>query len=297
MPRSPLMISAAQSRQFAPRPAHTKPQTLAPGQSQGLAPGEEGVEEWWGCDATRVELGGGLLNSLLLHPAVIPWERLYRRLPEEAMFLPGVSPAAPAVIELGAFTVPTTFSLLIFDFRPDIYVFSGIDPGDSVPIEPRRFSSIMGFDLTINQQHYSNIQFQIDPIAVQTAAFQAFSDKPQAPGTSVPGSAALLGPTAPVAPPPVSVFNIAAASSFANAAGAGLSMLPQRPTRYGALNAPFTLYVKPGQTVQSRCIVFRTLPSPIAFLEMDLMGFLVPDQWLQDMLRCVKPVMDQMYPK
>lgn len=295
-PRSPLVLNRPAESLGLPPPAWPQAaKVLEPGISEHLAPGDPGVEQWWGCEATRVQLAGGFLNSLLVHPALIPFERLYRRLPAEGMFDPAVSPERPFVFELGAFTVPSTFALLIFDMRPDIYRFSGIDAGDFVPVEARRFASIMGFAITIDQRHHGNVEFQIDPIAIQTTALQAFTQKTgqQAPGQGVDSGGVLAqapGVGAGAAPTPPAVFNIAAASSFANAAGDGLGLLPQRPERYGALSTPFTLYVRRGQTVQLRCVIFRPIPSPIAFIEFDFAGFMVPETWLESILHCVKPV-------
>ncbi len=258
-------------------PANVK--TLVPGRSGYLGPSpSEGEASTWGCDAAqRVQLAGGALNTLLVHPEITPFEQLYRRLPSEGMFLPGVSPERPFVFELGAFRVPDTFDLLLFDLRPDIYRFSGVDAGDTVPVEARRFSSIMGFEVTVDQRHLGNVRFELDPIAIQTTT-QAFAPEIR----STEFSQVLQTPPAR--------FNIAAANSFANAAGAGLSLLPQRPYRWGPLSVPFTLYVRSGQTVQVRCVVFRPIPSPIAFIEYDIGGLLIPDEWVSSMTECMKPM-------
>lgn len=219
------------------------------------------------CAEQRVQLAGGLLNSLIVHPSVVPFEQLYRRLPEEGMFSPTVSASRPFTFELGAFRVPDRMAVLLFDLRPDIFRFSGVDPGDFIPIEERRFASIMGFEITVDQRIPGNVQYQLDPIAIQRTT-QAF-------------------PT----PDEESNFNIAAANSFANAAGVGTGLMPQRPTRYGAQSVPFTLFARSGQTVQVRCVIFRPVPSPIAFVEYDVAGMLVPSQWLDQMLSCAAPTM------
>lgn len=243
--------------------------------------GEDGATP--GCGASRVHLAGGALNSLLVNPEVVPFEQLYRRLPEEGMFLDSVTPETPFVFELGAFRVPQTFCLALFDLRPDIYRFSGVDPGDTVPVEARRFSSVMGFQISIDQAQPGNINFQLDPVPIQTFT-QAFT-QPQAfdPELS-PAVAAALGAAQG------SRFNIGAASNFASAAGAGTSLLPQRPTRYGPLNAPFTLYVRSAQTVQIRCVIFQPIPSPIAFIEYDIAGFMMPEEYLRALTECMKPL-------
>jgi hypothetical protein len=199
------------------------------------------------------------------------------------MFLDTVSPENPFTFELGAFRAPDTFVLLLFDLRPDIYRFSGVDPGDTVPVEARRFSSILGFQISVDQRQPGNVEFQLDPVPIQQFP-QAFT--PAISGNSeLPASiAAALGAQNN------SRFNLAGATSFASASGAGSSLLPQRPTRYGPLSVPFTLYVKPGQTVQIRCVVYNPIPSPIAFFEYDIAGMLMPELWLNTMQECMKPL-------
>jgi len=235
-----------------------------------------------GCGAQRMHLAGGALNSLLVNPEVVPFERLYRRLPEEGMFLDTVSPEKPFVFELGAFRAPDTFCLALFDLRPDIYRFSGIDAGDTVPVEARRFSSILGFQTTVDQAQPGNIQFQLNPAPIQQFS-QAFTDPLPAFGEGS-SAAALIGAVQG------SRFNIGKSSGFADASGAGLALQPQRPTRYGPLDAPFVLYVRSAQTFQVRCAIFRPIPSPIAFIEYDIAGFLIPETYLQSMLDCMKPL-------
>jgi hypothetical protein len=230
------------------------------------------------CNADRVQLAGGLFNQLLVHPEITPFEQLYRRLPEEGMFVPRLSPERPFAFELGAFRPPDGFDLLLFTLRPDIYRFSGIAAGSTVPVERRRFSTQLGFDLTIDQRHHGTTLFQLDPIAIQVAS-EAFTPAvfPQTAGEGLNGI-------------PNPRFNISAASSFGSSSGPGTSLLPQRPQRYGPLAMPFTLYVKNGQTVQVRCVVFRPLQDPIAFIEYDIAGFLLPELWVNTMMECLKPL-------
>jgi len=246
----------------------------------------EGMGTNWDCNAAqRVQLAGGALNSLMVHPMVTPFEQLYRRLPEEGMFQASVNPDRPFVFELGAFQCPQTFGLLLFDLRPDIYRFSGIDPGDTVPVESRRFSSILGFELRIDGQHPGNTMFQLDPVPIQTTQ-EAFT-APIIPGNPGPVLTE-LGLVLPFNP--ASRFNIAAASSFAAASGAGTSLMPQRPQGYGPTSVPFTLLVRANQVVQLRCVIFRPIPSPVAFFEYDIGGLLLPEEWIDSMNECMKPM-------
>lgn len=220
----------------------------------------------------RFVMAGGQLNAEILHPTAVPFEQLYRRLPEEGMFAPGVTPSNPFVFELGSFTVPDQMSLLIFDLRPDIYRFSGVDAGDFVPIENRRFGSIMGFDVTVDQRRQGNVKFEIDPSPIQRTSQSAFQSSNSTHPTANAGA-----------------YVAGRANQFASPAGVGTALQPQRHERYGALSIPFTMIARSKQTVQVRCVIFRPIPAPIAFVEYDIAGVLVPEQWTNNMLEVIKP--------
>jgi hypothetical protein len=256
---------------------------VVPGRYSETHPGESSGSRIETCGAQRVQLAGGALNTLLVHPEVTPFERLYRREPEEGMFLDTVSPENPFTFELGAFRAPDTFTLLLFDLRPDIYRFSGVDPGDTLPVEARRFSSIMGFQVSVDQRQPGNIEYQLDPAPIQNFP-QAFTPPVGLASELPPALARAVGARNN------SRFNLAASSSAASASGAGSSLLPQRPTRYGALSIPFTLYIRPGSTFQVRCVIFNPIPSPIAFIEYDIAGLMIPDLWVRSMTECMKPL-------
>lgn len=274
----PLQPLATRGRLVQPGAVGTPPpppvaKALNPEENSALLPdGQEGAQTLHQFDVQRFVEAGGNLTSQTLHPAIIPFEQLYRRLPEEGMFSPTVAPGNPFTFELGAFQVPEKMALLIYDLRPDIYRFSGVDPGDYMPIEERRFGSIMGFDLTIDQQRKGEVAFELDPVPIQRQSQQAFPNQNR------------VQPGANTSQQAVSAF-----SSFANPAGAGNALLPQRPTRFGALNIPFTLWAITGQTVQVRCVIFRPVPAPIAFIEFDLAGVLVPQYWMDNLKEIIKP--------
>ena len=247
-------------------------ETLNPGQNDSMnADMTNGGVSTRRFDVDRVIQAGGRLATEILPESLIPFEQLYRRQPAEGMFDPGVSPGRPFVFEMGAFKVPERMALLIFDLRPDIYRFSGVDPGDFVPVEARRFGSILGFDVTVDQRHQGEMTFEIDPVPIQTTSNQAFASNNQVQPEFNASQRA-----------------VGSATAFASGAGAGSALLPQRPERFGALSIPFTIYAKSAQTVQVRTIIFRPIPAPIAFIEYDLAGLLVPEQWLNDMTRAVQ---------
>lgn len=276
-----LNLSRPSGRLPPLRPLGERPNVVDP--DRGPPPPPPGEPGWGltkGCDAERVILAGGALQSMTVHPTVVPFEQLYRRLPEEGMFSPTVSPERPFAFDLGSFQPPKDMGLLLYDLRPDIYRLDGINAGDFVPIEARRFASILGFEVTINGRHPSNIRFEVDPLPITV------------PGAFAPPATAVT----PTEGAEQFEFDAAAANSFANAAGAGLSLLPQRPTRWGPLSVPFTLYVNRSDTVRIRCIVFRPIPQPIAFIEYDIAGMILPQQYVDAFNQCAVPAARQAGP-
>jgi hypothetical protein len=230
---------------------------------------------------------------LLVDKSIVPWEQLYRRLPEASMFSPQLTPARPFAFELGSFRVPDNETLILTDLRPDIYRFSGVDAGDYVPVDARRFSASLGFQIVVDNVPQGQVQFELDPLAIAATANQFVRVSP--PGTpTAPDSfaEAVLRLNGATAPPPAAVFNAAQSNSFGSTAGAGQSLMPQRPHRYGALSLPFSLAATGGQTVQIRCVVFRPLGSPIAFIEYDVAGIKMPQPWYTEMMKCAKPLFD-----
>lgn len=236
----------------------------------------------WGASAgNRVHLAGGFLQTLLVHPGIVPFERLYRVESEDAMFAPEVSPDHPYATEIGYFSVPEQYTCVLFDLRPDIYRYSGVD-GDTVPVEARRFSTLLGFDLTINGVRQGNTAFELNPLPPQRTP-PSFARPPGAPVADF-ASLSALGLD------PFSRLNQERAASVMNPSGAGQGLLPQRPTRYGPLSVPFTLYAPQGSLIQIRLVVFRPVPMPVAFIEYDIAGMLIPTQWLDSVQETIRPL-------
>jgi hypothetical protein len=252
-------------------PPAVAPQPINPQQSCYLGPGQMGREV---CGGERVMLVGGALATQMLDPQFMPFEQMFRALPEEGMFDAGVSPQRPFAFEIGAFKVDRNMALCVFDLRPDVYRFSGLDPADAVPVEARRFSSCMGFDITLDQHHLvGQIQYQLDPRPISHTGTQAFNPAPG--GTDL-----------------FTAVNINQSSNFGSVAGAGTSLLPQRPENMGAPSIPFMLLGRSNQVVQLRVVIFRPLPSPIAFIEYTMAGLLIPEIILDNYLKCMKPMAD-----
>lgn len=226
-----------------------------------------------GCSGERVLLAGAGLATTLQTPAVTPFERLYRTLPEQGIH-GNVSPDRPFIIPLGAFRVPRGMAILIYDMRPDVYRFSGVDPNDFVPVEARRFQQIT-YDVVVNgDRRPGNRAYEIEPVPRQPTTGEFIDPLP-------PNTGALF---------PQEVFNRARVNQFGSAAGGGVALLPQRPTRYGALNAPFSLLLLEDEVFSARAVVIRPIQSPIAFIEFDFAGFLTPINMARDILACLHPL-------
>jgi hypothetical protein len=236
--------------------------------SKGIPPGrmEQTLQKMpW---LRQVFLAGGSLASQITHPTFTPFEQLYRRLPEQGVHSSNVTPSRPLTIFMGGFRVPPRQTVLIFDFRPDIYRFSGVDPNDFVPFETRRFSGQMGWDVQVDNQRSPNTKFELQPLPAQQ------EDTPDI----------RIGATAPA-----SAFAAARANAFAATAGPGTALLPQRPRPYGPRDLPLTLVVPSGSRFVARAIFFRPIVAPIAFFEFDVAGIQMPANLAADMLRAFVP--------
>lgn len=227
------------------------------------------------CRAQRVNLAGGALNAVLTDAAsTLPFEQLYRRLPEQGIHSPRISPEQPFVLELGSFVVPVQQALLLFDIRPDVYRFSGIDPNDAVPVEARRFGSQMGYDVTVDGSHPGDTHFELEPIPRQQGI--GFSPQLDTDALDNPGYR-----------PPNAAYVQQRANRFGASSGAGTALMPQRHFRYGPSSLPLTLVVSEKEKVSFSAVIFKPIQSPIAFFEMDMAGIIAPLNKVKALLDCI----------
>lgn len=214
--------------------------------------------------------GGGLLDELLL-PGYERVAQLYKALPEDGWFDPSISPSNPISFQLGVFEVPRGTQYWLFEY--DFFAFrqSGVDPADSIVAEEGRFSTVLGFDLTIDGWRSGNLLYQLDPVPVQ---LQKAQFQPQ------PGRGGRIDPFA---------FDIAAAESFATAAGPGLSLLPPGRNTQGPSNAPFTIIAREGQFVAFSVVIYETIDAPLTALALFHSGFLVHTQLGDSLINRLRP--------
>lgn len=214
-----------------------------------------------------VQPGGDLL--LKLQPQGInTLEQMYRALPQDSWFDPNVSPSRPLQFELGSFTVPASMDAWITFYEFQAFVQSGTDPGDFIPAAEGRFSNVLGFDITVDGRRFGNLLYQLDPVPVSPQR-QTFDP-----------------PTGSQQQPP-NVFSRAQASSFAANASPALSLLPMRSAIQGDPAGPFTIVAKQKSKVALSCVIFNTIPVPLAAIQGRMCGYtltsLKSDEYLKRM--------------
>jgi hypothetical protein len=231
--------------------------------------GQQAGPPGFGSVPTAVHEPGTNIVRQFQHPAFVTFEELYKVLPESSWFDPSVSPTRPVQFQLGAFKVPRDMYLWIFDYEFKIYRQSGLDPGDTMPAEPGRFSGNLGFDITLSGKRTAHLLYQLDPVPVQ-ANPQTF-DRP-------PGQRSN-----------VAQFNRSAAQSFAATASPGLSLLPVRRERMGSTVSPFTLIAGPNDSVGLSCVIFKTITSPITAIEGRHVGYLIHQNMGRALIERLRP--------
>lgn len=271
--------------------------------AQGVARTREGgsfpgLNQRTPCDSERVIKAGGALVDHLMHPSFVPLEQLYRKLPTGAIF--SASPQSNYRFELGAFTVPRNMAFALVDYRFDIYRPSGLAPADPIPIEERRLSTYIGYDVTISEYRKGQVQYQLTPSAPSPS--QQATEPQRSPGRIAAGNDfAGLQPNYPYDPtnpfPPSSApqgpvptdFANARAAAAASPGGPGLALLPQRTERQGPLVLPLTYVVEQTQRVAFDVVVFGPVPIPIAFFEVSFTGVLMPANTLAEIFKAAAP--------
>lgn len=202
-------------------------------------------------------------------------ERLQRNLPEEGWFDDDLTPSRPFVWTILAYKVPKGMALWLTDYEFSVGRQSGIDAGDIVYAEDGRFSGLMGFDVAVNGLYRVNdIEYGLDPMPIPLERQEY-----DAPLRSVA--------IEPDATP--DEFNFSAANSFGSPSGIGTSLLPVRSNVQGPRRGPFTIVVGEGDLVALRGAIFRTVSSPIAFVQARLAGFTLHTQISHALLERTRP--------
>lgn len=198
---------------------------------------------------------GGDVMRRLQHPAFTTLERMQRIGPPTsgAWFSPQVSLSNTVQFELVNFEVPRGQQAWVFDYEFQVYRQSGVDPGDIVKAEEGRYSSSIGFDVTVDGQRIGAIQYGLVPV------------------------------------PQPSTFRPVPPSFEQGTATQGRSLLPARLLVAGARGAPFTVIANEGQRVVLTCVIFRRLRTAVAAIEGRLGGYLVATNFAQALVNRMRP--------
>lgn len=268
---------------------------------RAFLPGEAGMalppSQKAQCDATRTLPAGGALSGLLMHPDFVPFERIYRALPQAGLLT--ASRSRPLQFTLGAFTVPASMSLLLAEYRFRPYRFDGLVPGDAVPFEDYRLSQEIGNDVTVQgQSRPGNIFVQIipaEPPAISPASNPTVTGGILFPPlrveevalTSVAGYpvTAQIALSAPLLNPDTTQNPRQFVSSLSGAA-----LFPQSPaSAEGPSRLPFTYYVRESQSVVLTVGIFAPVRTPVAFFEGVVSGYLLPVNTMAAMMEAMRP--------
>lgn len=240
-----------------------------------VQPGAHGSDLETRCSTLRINIAGNQIGTLVTPESVTPLERLFRRLPTDGVLT--ASPERPFSFELGAVDVPAQMAFVLLDTRWAIHVPSGIAVGDTRELEDRRLSTVLGYDMRFTDSRVANLSYQLEP-SLPTSATETFSSGVNA--GSIPGNG--VGGVAP------SLFAQLRAQQILNGAS-GLSTLPQRHRRDSQLTMPFTYIVTENKRVNFDVTVFRPIPIPVAFFEVEVAGFFIGQNAILDFARSVIP--------
>lgn len=225
-------------------------------------------------EAPRVQVVNplGSMYEHFQHPMFDPFERQFRVQPTDAFFDPDRSPSNPFTFSIGGFKAAKDQFLVVLGYRFSAAKF-GLTSGDTVPLEDGRMGLLWAFDLDVDGRRDRQCQYEIDPVPISTtrAAFELVA------GTN--GSRTQQA----------AYFDKNAANSFAITAGPGKSALPFQSQHFGPQAPAFTIMVRPNQTIQGSCIIFRPLEVPLAYVQFDVSGYILPPNLVERFQREVQP--------
>jgi hypothetical protein len=264
----------------------------------GFASGPRAVDS---CDADRVLPAGGALAAKLLPEAMVPFERRFAILPPDGIY--SATPQRPVQFTLGMFVVPRTMGLVLAEYRFQPYRFDGVLAGQPVPLESRRLSLSIAYDMRIAQTgRPGNIINQIIPGSSSPTLNPSYPPQPTG-GT--------VFPPLPSAPPGLgtqtveTIYSIVELSGGAGALAPGTEPAPSQPQQFlstlfgasalpqsqsgkqGPSDMPFTYYVNEGDNVVITVGVFSPVAIPLAYVEGWIFGYLMPLKSMKSMLQHV----------
>jgi len=230
------------------------------------------------CGSLRVNLAGNQISTLITPKNITPLERLFRRNPVDGTL--SATPSRPFRFEMGSIPVPAQMVLVLLDWRFAVYKPSGIVAGDVEQFEDRRLATSVGYDVKYTDTRKANLSYQLEPSdpAPSTDGFASAPNAGSIPGNGVGGVAQ-------------SIFARLRAEQATGGVASSLSTLPQRHRRDSQLQMPFTYLVNENKRVSFETVVFRPIPVPVSFFEVEVSGFFIGknaiEEWAQGIVSCV----------
>lgn len=253
-PRARLAAQVEPGPSYVPTP---EPAPLEIAQARAGLIGQSAGAPGAGPEPTLVHDPGGDAVRQLLPQGFIVLDQLYRKLPQDALYLPTLRPSKPFTFLLGQYQVPKGMHLWLSSYRYGLMLLGGVDAGDMRYAEDGRFAGSISWDLSVDGTRHGRLTYELDPQPIEFARPQPVLASTT---VGVPG-------TTPAAN---------AHQSFEGLGQFGSSALPQDREIQGPHNGnPWTWVVQEGQTVACRCIVFRRLKTPVAAIFARLGGYLL----------------------
>lgn len=241
-----------------------------------VEPVREGSGPETECSTLRINVAGNKLGTLITAGSFTTVERLFRRFPVDGTLT--ATPERPFSFELGAVDVPQQMAFILLDTRWAIHVPSGIAVGDTQELEDRRLSTVLGYDIRFTDSRQADLRYELEPSrpASATTTFAQASNAGTIPGDGVSGV-------------PQSLFEQVRAQQTGSAKSSGLSTMPQRHRRDSQLDIPFTYLVSENKRLNFEVTVFRPIPIPISFFEVEVAGLFVGLNSIHKFIDSIRP--------
>lgn len=260
------------------------------------------LPEQFTCRADRVVQAGGALATRIVHPDAKPFEYVFRKSPTMGLYT--ATKQRPYQFVLGAYTVPVGMVLAVVNIVFQPYRFDGLIAGEAVPLENRRLSLSIGYDVTFaTVSRQGVVQVEMLPAEPDINGNPPFPNQ-------LSGSGAIAFPALPtVSPNGESTVHFRTAygnvtppfaqgaaetgvkpTQFILTAAAGGALLPQtQAPKQGAQDMPFTYYANEKEAIALSVVAFAQVRIPIAFFEGTISGYLMPKTELNAMLDRMRP--------
>lgn len=245
---------------------------LARPQMDQSAPGAGGSS---GGTSRTMEVGS-MLAKWARNPELLPYEEVFRSEPNEAWFDLARDPDHPTQFEIATVQPGAGQAIVVFDYSVVPYGFSGISPLDYAPLPDEMISGVFGYSIRVDGQEPGQLKYRLDPLD-STIRPQQFRFQQ----TKVKNLADLTADD----------FAIAAANSYATAAGFATSLHPQTAAHYGPRVGPFTEYVVDNQVLAITGVVFRPVDVTLAFIQARISGYKGRSQIIKQLVTDLRAIL------